>query len=206
MTYNININQEKLLEHQLNITQWMVLSVIANAPTWTDTVVKDKEVYFWTARQLITKELPILKLKNDTVYRVLKKLELLGFIDYEKQGKKDCTRLTKKGKNLFTSTMSDSHNEKDTSTMSDSHNETPMSDSRPTDNYTSLSLYRGGKPTEEQVITKGRKLGYKEKTCISFYLYYESRRWKGIRDFVPLLRKWNMNEKEEAEEDVVLWA
>ncbi len=131
MTYNININQEKLLEHQLNITQWMVLSVIANAPTWTDTIIKDNEVYFWTARQLISKELPILELKNDTVYRVLKKLALLGFIDYEKQGKKDCTRLTKQGKNLFTSTMSDSNNEKGDSTMSDCS---------PTDNYTNNTV------------------------------------------------------------------
>ncbi len=74
------------------------------------------------------------------------------------------------------------------------------------DSKTSNKTYKGGNPTEEQVITTGKKLGYKEKTCISFYLYYQSRSWRGVTDFVPLLRKWNMSEKEEVStKKEVLW-
>jgi len=52
-----------------------------------------------------------------------------------------------------------------------------------------------GHPNEEQVVAVGRDLGIDEDVCIQFYLYYSSKGWKGILDFVPLLRKWNMNQK-----------
>ena len=54
---------------------------------------------------------------------------------------------------------------------------------------------REGHPDEEQVVEAGRELGIDEDVCIQFYLYYSSKGWKGILDFVPLLRKWNMNQK-----------
>ncbi len=74
------------------------------------------------------------------------------------------------------------------------------------DNTIKLNTTRGN-PTEEQVINKGKELGYKEKVCINFYLYYESKGWKGTQDFVPLLRKWNMNEKEDtSEKKERMWA
>ncbi len=51
-----------------------------------------------------------------------------------------------------------------------------------------------GHPSEEQIIAKGKELSIDKNICIQFYLYYESRKWKGVLDFVPLLRKWNMNQ------------
>ena len=52
-----------------------------------------------------------------------------------------------------------------------------------------------GSPTEDEVISKGKLLGISEETCIKFYLHYEAKGWRGILDFVPLLRKWGMDEK-----------
>ncbi len=56
-----------------------------------------------------------------------------------------------------------------------------------------------GNPTEKQVIETGAKLNIDKNTCIQFYLFYEAKKWRGILDFVPLLRKWNMNEKPKEE-------
>jgi len=55
--------------------------------------------------------------------------------------------------------------------------------------------YKGGVPTEDEVISMGKQLKIDEKVCTNFYLYYEAKGWKGILDYIPLLRKWNMNEK-----------
>ncbi len=55
--------------------------------------------------------------------------------------------------------------------------------------------YKRGTPTELQVIETGKQLGYDKEVCVKFYLHYESLGWKGIIDFVPKLRLWNMNEK-----------
>ena len=66
--------------------------------------------------------------------------------------------------------------------------------------------YKGGVPTENQVIEAGKHLKLSEETCKNFYLYYSAKKWKGILDFVPLLRKWGMNEnKTEKNEKVRLW-
>ncbi len=57
--------------------------------------------------------------------------------------------------------------------------------------------YKRGVPSEEQVLEVGKQLKINKDTCIKFYLYYESKKWKGVLDFIPLLRKWNMTEKSE---------
>lgn len=107
MKYNITINQPKMIEYNLNMTQWCILDVISVAPTWSEPITKDGEIYFWIARQKIAEELRGLDLKPDTIYRNIVKLTELGFLDYTKLGKKDLIRLSIKGKNLFTSPMSD---------------------------------------------------------------------------------------------------
>ena len=68
----------------------------------------------------------------------------------------------------------------------------------PISNTISLSnTISEGNPEEQEVITIGKQLGISENACIQFYLYYESRKWRGVLDFVPLLRKWDMNQKPE---------
>ena len=103
MKYNITLNQPLMIENKLNVSQWCILDVISVAPIWCEAVQKDNEVYYWVARQKISGELKALDLKSDTIYRYIKQLVELGFINHIKDGKKDLIKLTQKGKSLFVS-------------------------------------------------------------------------------------------------------
>ena len=52
-----------------------------------------------------------------------------------------------------------------------------------------------GHPTEKQVLSRAKQLNIPEETAIKFYLHYEAMGWKRVLDFVPLLRKWDMEDK-----------
>ena len=108
MKYTLTINQKQALELGItNVNQVVILGLIADAHSWAETEIIDNEVYFWTARQKISEELPLLNLKPDSVYRHLKSLAGLGLIDYIKSGKKDCVKLTKKGKSYYVGNKSE---------------------------------------------------------------------------------------------------
>ena len=51
-----------------------------------------------------------------------------------------------------------------------------------------------GQPTEKQVLAMGLKLGMNPEASLKFYLFYSAKRWKGILDYVPLMRKWQMSD------------
>ena len=146
MKFNINLNQPLMIEHNLNVTLWCVLDVISVAPTWCDPVIKGKEIYFWIARQKIAEELKSLDLKPDTIYRNIKKLVELGFLEHEKLGKKDLLRLSKKGKNLFTA-MSDLNPNNYVGNKSENN-----SDTNPTYNYTNTNNYTNNKSKQKESI------------------------------------------------------
>ena len=98
MKYNIVINQKIAVELGLTPNQCVILDLLSVAPTWAEPIIIADEVYYWTARQKIAMELPLFKLKKDTIYRHLKKLSENGFIFYKKIDKKDCIKLTELGK------------------------------------------------------------------------------------------------------------
>ena len=101
MKYNINLNLLKMQEHNLNVNQWCILDIISVAPTWCEIIMYRETPYFWISRTKILEELKALDLKEDTIYRHLKTLKELGFIEYEKDHKKDLIKLTELGKSLF---------------------------------------------------------------------------------------------------------
>jgi len=101
MKYNITLNQVAMIENNLNVSQWCILDIISVAPTWCTAIVREEEIYYWVARQKISEELKSLNLKADTIYRYIKQLAELDFIEHIKDGKKDLIRLTLKGKKLF---------------------------------------------------------------------------------------------------------
>lgn len=101
MKYNINLNLLKMQEHNLNVNQWCILDIISVAPTWCEIIMFRETPYFWISRTKILEELKALDLKEDTIYRHLKSLKELGFIEYEKDHKKDLIKLTELGKSLF---------------------------------------------------------------------------------------------------------
>ena len=108
MKYTITINQKQAVELGLtNINQIFILDLLSTASTWAKTEIIDEDVYYWVARQVISSELPVLDLKPDTVYRHLRALAENGFIEHIKKGKKDCIRLTEKGKSYYVGNKSE---------------------------------------------------------------------------------------------------
>ena len=101
MKYNINLNLLKMQEHGLNVNQWCILDIISTASTWCEIFTYKENHYYWISKNKICEELKALDLKADTIYRHLKLLSELGFIDYVKDGKKDLVTLTELGKTLF---------------------------------------------------------------------------------------------------------
>lgn len=101
MKFNITLNLLKMQEHNLNVNQWCILDIISVAPTWCEIVMYRENHYFWISRTKILEELKALDLKEDTIYRHLKTLKELGYIEYEKDHKKDLIILTELGKSLF---------------------------------------------------------------------------------------------------------
>lgn len=99
MKYSLYVNQQKALDLGIkNINQAHIFDLLTTASTWATPIVVGEDVYYWVARQQIADDLPLLALKNDTVYRHLKVLAEIKLIDYKKVGKKDCIRVTKKGR------------------------------------------------------------------------------------------------------------
>ena len=108
MKYVLHINQEQAIELGIaNIIQAHIFDLLTTASTWATPVEVEGETYFWVARQTIASELPLLDLKPDTVYRYIKNLAEIGIIDYVKSGKKDCLRISEKGKKYLSGTMSE---------------------------------------------------------------------------------------------------
>jgi len=114
MKYQLNVNQQQAIELGItHINQALIFDLLTTVASWAETIVIDNEVFYWVSRQTISSELKLLGLKNDTVYRNLKKLDHLGLINYKKYGKKDCIKITKLGKKYLSkpneNTMSDSN-------------------------------------------------------------------------------------------------
>ena len=115
MKYNLYLNQVALKEFGINnVNQGLIFDLLTTASSWATPIIIDKEVYYWVARQKIVEELWILNLKADTAYRHLRKLAEFGVIEYKKQGKKDCIRLTIKGKRYLSTSYIGNESEKDT--------------------------------------------------------------------------------------------
>ena len=90
-----------------NINQAHIFDMLSTASTWATPIEINNGYYYWVSRQVICRELALLKIKPDTVYRHLKGLSDLGLINYEKSGVKDCICLTEKGKTYFSDTISE---------------------------------------------------------------------------------------------------
>ena len=110
MKFTITVNQKQALDLGItNINQAIILGFISEAHSWAEPVVFEGEVYYWASRGIIASELELLDLKEDTIYRHLKILASLGLIDYIKINKKDCVRLTKKGKTYYVGNESENN-------------------------------------------------------------------------------------------------
>lgn len=108
MKIHISINQDMAIKLGItNASQAHIFDLLTAASSWATPVSIEGEVYYWVARQTVVKELPLLGLKPDTVYRHLKALADLGLIVYKKQATRDCVRLTDKGKTYMSNTYAE---------------------------------------------------------------------------------------------------
>lgn len=102
MKFSININQKQAIELGVeNINQAMVLDLLTAAAVWAKPEVIDGDVFYWVSKNVIADELTLAKMKPDTVYRHLKFLDKIGVIIYKKIGKKDCIKITDKGRKYY---------------------------------------------------------------------------------------------------------
>jgi hypothetical protein len=100
--YYLHINQAKAIELGIkNINQAHVFDLLTNASSWATPININDRLFYWVSRQKISEELKLLSFKPDTVYRHLKFLANLKLIDYQKDGLKDCVRLTRLGKSYI---------------------------------------------------------------------------------------------------------
>ena len=112
MKYYLKINQAKAIEFGIkNINQAHVFDLLTSASSWATPIKINNEFYYWVSRQSICRELELLAIKPDTAYRHLKFLSALKLIDYQKQGLKDCVRLTKLGKTYIGNESEQTRNE-----------------------------------------------------------------------------------------------
>lgn len=105
MRFSFTVHQKFASEAGItNGNVLLVFEILASASKWADTVCMENDCYYFTARQMVAEELSLWGMKPDTVYRHFRTLVDLKLIEYTKRGKQDLTRLTKKGKAVFSNT------------------------------------------------------------------------------------------------------
>lgn len=97
MRFTSTINNVRLLDWDINITQGALVDLINQASSWAKAVVIDGVTYYWMSFGKVCEELPSVFTKEDTVYRQYKVLKEKGIIEYFKMDGKDYVRLTEKG-------------------------------------------------------------------------------------------------------------
>ena len=102
MKFYLHINQAKAIELGIqNINQAHVFDLLTSVSSWATPIKIDDKYFYWVSRTKICEELKLLAIKPDTAYRHLKFLSGIKLIDYQKDGLKDCVRLTKLGKSYI---------------------------------------------------------------------------------------------------------
>ncbi|WP_368882201.1 hypothetical protein [Shewanella algae] len=98
MRYSIYINQARAMEWGLNLQQSTLFSYLHDLPTWGKCVIVNGEAYWWSGKDKIIVELPILTDKPDTIKRHMAALEKAGLIERIVHQNKAMVRITEKGK------------------------------------------------------------------------------------------------------------
>mgnify|MGYP003628218310 FL=1 len=112
MKFYLHINQAKAIELGIqNINQAHVFDLLTSVSSWATPIKIDDKYFYWVSRTKICEELKLLAIKPDTAYRHLKFLSDIKLIDYQKDGLKDCIRLTRLGKSYVGNESEQTRNE-----------------------------------------------------------------------------------------------
>lgn len=198
MRWTLNVNQKQSLSLGIkNINQSIILGLICECHSWAEAVLIDGQVFYWTSRQSFAKELPLLDLKPDTIYRHLKSLEELGLIEYKKDGKKDCVRLTKLGKSYYVgneSEFSENSEMNPTKLGNESENNSEMNPTYPNTNIYPITILKEDGINEialnEWFEYKGKKFSKQGKTLVINFLkeYREDQQLQIVR--TSIMNNW----------------
>lgn len=98
MQYLVAINQARAVEWGLNAQQAMLFAFLHQVPTWADARQLDGQTFYNVSKSKVVAELPLLTDKQDTAYRLMKQLAVLGVIQITSCDNRTYMRLTEKGK------------------------------------------------------------------------------------------------------------
>lgn len=98
MRFSLFINQAKAMEWGLNVQQAILFSYLHDLPTWGKCTVINGEAFWWSGKDKVICELPILTDKPDTVKRHMAALEKAGLIERITHQNRPLVRITDKGK------------------------------------------------------------------------------------------------------------
>lgn len=190
MKYTLYINQKQALELGIkNVNQVIILGLIADAHSWAEPEIVEKEVYYWTARKKIADELPILGLKSDSVYRHLKSLADLKLIDYIKIGKKDCVKLTKKGKSYYVGNKSESDDNSEMNPSKFGNKSEKHSEMNPT--YKNTNLIRVTSDKYSKKLKKEIAVKLEDYPLVNLDAFFEWINRKSYKDISPVTKLLN---------------
>jgi hypothetical protein len=136
----------------LSLQEAYLFSWMYELPSWANSVIIEGIPFYFASKTKVEKDLPLLAVKLDTIYRYYKSLSDSGLIIIKKIDGKDYIALTEKGKSWNTS------NNKNISIQSEHSEINPNelgnksennSDSNPTYNYTNIDSY-----TNDDVVNK----------------------------------------------------
>jgi hypothetical protein len=188
MEYSIIINQKAVydcgLEKVLDFTDLAILSFVRNFIGTSDIQIiqHGDEKYYWIAYSHLLKEMPILNLKKDSIYRRFNKLCELGILKKYSQNKEESRSfyaITKKFDYLYSSTKKDIGNESDPTEK----NPMPPTEKNPMYHNTNVNhLKEINKEKDKKIIDETKKF-YKNE----IELYKAEPHIEGYRQFANYL-------------------
>ena len=98
MKYTMFIDQIHSIEWGLNLQEAAIFNFLYSVPTWAEAKLIDGKLFYHASRNKAIQDYPIVSEKPDTVYRIYRRLQSAGVIEWMKDGLKDMILITEKGK------------------------------------------------------------------------------------------------------------
>jgi DNA-binding PadR family transcriptional regulator len=98
MKYTMFIDQVHSIEWGLNLQEAAIFNFLYSVPTWAEAKLIDGKLFYHASRNKAIQDYPIVSEKPDTVYRIYRRLQSAGVIEWMKDGLKDMILITEKGK------------------------------------------------------------------------------------------------------------
>lgn len=98
MKYTMFIDQVHSIEWGLNLQEAAIFNFLYTVPTWAEAKLIDGKLFYHASRNKAIQDYPIVSEKPDTIYRIYRRLQSAGVIEWVKDGLRDMILITEKGK------------------------------------------------------------------------------------------------------------